>query len=164
MVNPNIADLRENYKKGELLLESTAASPFDQFQQWFDEALASDILEPNAMTLSTVNADGQPSSEPPRRAQLPLERTRAPSLYPWHHSKDPPRGIRNLLPLSPLPLANRCMGLRKPKRMHPQPPTPGRPRSRTHRPIPRRHHRPPPRLLGRLQHHPPSSRILARPP
>lgn len=58
----NIADLRENYKKGELLLESVADSPLDQFTHWFEQALSAGIVEPNAMTLSTVNAQGQPSS------------------------------------------------------------------------------------------------------
>ena len=33
-----------------------------QFRQWMDEALAAQLDEPTALTLSTVNAAGQPSS------------------------------------------------------------------------------------------------------
>lgn len=34
--------------------------PFVQFQQWFEDAIATGIPEPNGMTLATVDADGQP--------------------------------------------------------------------------------------------------------
>lgn len=57
-----IADLRENYEKGALLESDAAASPFDQFQTWFDQALAAAVPEPNAMTLATVDENGQPSA------------------------------------------------------------------------------------------------------
>lgn len=55
-----IADLREEYSRQELNEESVAADPVQQFGTWFTEALAAQIREPNAMTLSTVSADGQP--------------------------------------------------------------------------------------------------------
>ena len=57
-----IADLRENYEKGALLESDAAASPFDQFQAWFDQALTAAVPEPNAMTLATVDENGQPSA------------------------------------------------------------------------------------------------------
>lgn len=34
--------------------------PFKQFQKWFDEAIALNIVEPNAMALATVGSDGHP--------------------------------------------------------------------------------------------------------
>jgi pyridoxamine 5'-phosphate oxidase len=34
--------------------------PIRQFQRWFEETIAQDIPEPNAMTLATVDARGQP--------------------------------------------------------------------------------------------------------
>ncbi len=37
-------------------------NPIAQFQAWFDQALAAGIPEPNAMTLATASADGQPSA------------------------------------------------------------------------------------------------------
>jgi len=45
------------------LLESQVAdSPITQFLQWFDEAVSAEVMEPNAMTLSTVSGEGKPSS------------------------------------------------------------------------------------------------------
>ncbi|WP_459617129.1 pyridoxamine 5'-phosphate oxidase [Bordetella sp. 2513F-2] len=58
----SVSDLRQSYEKGVLLEEQAASSPFLQFQRWFDEALAASVPEPNAMTLATVDADGQPSA------------------------------------------------------------------------------------------------------
>ena len=58
----SVSDLRQSYDKGVLLEDEAAASPFDQFSLWFDQALAAQVPEPNAMTLATVGADGQPSA------------------------------------------------------------------------------------------------------
>lgn len=58
----SLSDLRQSYEKGVLLETQAAASPFDQFKRWFDEAVAAQVPEPNAMTLATVDADGQPSA------------------------------------------------------------------------------------------------------
>jgi pyridoxamine 5'-phosphate oxidase len=38
------------------------ADPIRQFEAWFQEALAANLPEPNAMTLATATADGQPSA------------------------------------------------------------------------------------------------------
>jgi pyridoxamine 5'-phosphate oxidase len=38
-----------------------AADPLAQFRRWFDDALAGEIYEPNAMALATVAPGGQPS-------------------------------------------------------------------------------------------------------
>jgi pyridoxamine 5'-phosphate oxidase len=37
------------------------ADPIQQFQQWYEAAIGTGIPEPNAMSLATVAADGQPS-------------------------------------------------------------------------------------------------------
>lgn len=58
----SIADLRQVYDKSVLLESSLAASPLDQFSKWFDEALKADVIEPNAMTLATADAQGRPSA------------------------------------------------------------------------------------------------------
>lgn len=58
----SIANLRENYDKDVLLESNINPNPFKQFQLWFDQARAEGGLEPNAMTVSTVSADGKPSS------------------------------------------------------------------------------------------------------
>src|SRR5256885_12228705 len=39
-----------------------AADPFALFDQWFAEARASEPNEPDAMTIATAGADGQPSA------------------------------------------------------------------------------------------------------
>lgn len=56
------ADLRQDYDRAVLLERDAAADPFDQFARWFEEALAGEILEPNAMSLATVGPNGRPSS------------------------------------------------------------------------------------------------------
>jgi len=58
----SVSDLRQSYEKNVLLESQASASPFAQFTRWFDEALASKVPEPNAMTLATVDANGQPSA------------------------------------------------------------------------------------------------------
>jgi pyridoxamine 5'-phosphate oxidase len=54
--------LRQEYKRSQLLEASVDKNPVRQFEQWFDEAAKSGICEPNAVTVSTVNKDGRPSS------------------------------------------------------------------------------------------------------
>lgn len=58
----SLADLRKDYQLGELDESSVDADPVEQFRRWFDEASASQIVEPNAMIVSTVSAEGTPSS------------------------------------------------------------------------------------------------------
>ena len=58
----NIADLRKTYSQRTLSEADVRPEAVQQFQQWLDEALAAQLDEPTAMTLSTVGASGQPSS------------------------------------------------------------------------------------------------------
>jgi pyridoxamine 5'-phosphate oxidase len=58
----SIADLRQEYTKHELSAETVSDNPIDQFREWFDQALEAEVEEPNAMTLATAGADGQPSA------------------------------------------------------------------------------------------------------
>ena len=58
----SIADIRTDYKHGALDDEHAAADPFDQFSRWWDEALRAEVLEPNAMTLASADADGRPAA------------------------------------------------------------------------------------------------------
>ena len=57
-----IADIRKDYKLASLEEVDVAANPFDQFTRWWNEAVASQIDEVNAMTLATVNATGVPAA------------------------------------------------------------------------------------------------------
>jgi pyridoxamine 5'-phosphate oxidase len=62
-LSPSLADLRLEYRRHSLRRNGVAADPFTQFRSWFAEAQLSGIVEPNAMTLSTVEMPGgQPSS------------------------------------------------------------------------------------------------------
>lgn len=58
----SIADIRTDYKRHSLDEQTTADHPLEQFRLWFDEALRSQVLEPNAMTLATADSDGRPSA------------------------------------------------------------------------------------------------------
>ncbi len=58
----NIADLRKSYEKAELSEDASHADPLKQFEQWFSEALKSELPEPNAMTVATVGSDLRPST------------------------------------------------------------------------------------------------------
>jgi pyridoxamine 5'-phosphate oxidase len=42
--------------------EDMAADPIRQFQRWFDEAVAANVPQPEAMTLATATPDGRPSA------------------------------------------------------------------------------------------------------
>jgi len=57
-----IANLRLEYSRQILLEKDVAANPVDQFDQWWKQALASEIVEPNAMTLATASCDGIPAA------------------------------------------------------------------------------------------------------
>jgi len=58
----NIADLRKSYEKAELNENASHADPLKQFEQWLQEAIASEVPEPNAMTVATVGSDLRPST------------------------------------------------------------------------------------------------------
>ncbi|WP_042886804.1 pyridoxamine 5'-phosphate oxidase [Cupriavidus necator] len=57
-----LADLRRTYVLGSLSETDVAPDPLSQFKRWFDEAVTAKLPEPNAMTLATVDATGQPSA------------------------------------------------------------------------------------------------------
>ncbi|MEP7329533.1 MAG: pyridoxamine 5'-phosphate oxidase [Betaproteobacteria bacterium] len=61
-LNVSLADLRTDYKRAVLDEHDVDPDPGVQFRRWFDAAVAAKVLEPNAMTLATVNADGRPAA------------------------------------------------------------------------------------------------------
>ncbi len=58
----SIADIRKDYQLKSLSEQEVDQNPFAQFSVWWNEAVQSDIVEVNAMTLSTVTSTGKPSS------------------------------------------------------------------------------------------------------
>lgn len=59
--NPDPADFRAHAMQRGLDHEDLDADPILQFQRWYQEAISTRIPEPNAMSLATVDPEGQPS-------------------------------------------------------------------------------------------------------
>lgn len=59
----DLSDYRKSYEKNELIETSISNNPFELFEKWFQEidAINGDD-ETNAMTLSTIDLDGLPTS------------------------------------------------------------------------------------------------------
>ncbi len=58
----DLKSIRQEYKKGELTGGSIPKNPFILFNQWLEEAIRKGLVEPTAMLVSTVSAEGAPSS------------------------------------------------------------------------------------------------------
>ena len=57
-----IEDKRREYDYGKLTRDLLLDDPFKQFQLWMDQALQADIQDPTAMSVATVDSNGQPWS------------------------------------------------------------------------------------------------------
>jgi pyridoxamine 5'-phosphate oxidase len=69
--SPNhLQDLRKSYDLGELLEGQVNSNPLAQFKAWLNQAIAAQILEPNAMTLATVAQDAAGVWRPSSRIVL----------------------------------------------------------------------------------------------
>ena len=58
----DITNLRKNYCKYGLNRSDLEKTPLKQFDKWFVQAKEAGVNEPNAMSISTVSAEGFPSS------------------------------------------------------------------------------------------------------
>lgn len=58
----DIASIRKDYQLKSLLEQDLTPSPFKQFSKWWDEAVESELLEVNAMTLATASLSGMPNA------------------------------------------------------------------------------------------------------
>jgi pyridoxamine 5'-phosphate oxidase len=61
-MSKTIADIRKDYSSRQLSEADVAADPIQQFELWWNELIASEIDEVNAMTLATASSDGVPSA------------------------------------------------------------------------------------------------------
>ncbi|AFY42932.1 Pyridoxamine 5'-phosphate oxidase [Nostoc sp. PCC 7107] len=61
-MNTTIADLRQDYTLQDLTETEVDPNPFIQFKKWFEQALAAQLPEPNAMTLATATPDAKPAA------------------------------------------------------------------------------------------------------
>ncbi len=62
MMDHTIANLRKDYSLEGLSETEVNNNPFIQFKKWFEQALAAQLPEPNAMTIATATPDGKPSA------------------------------------------------------------------------------------------------------
>ncbi len=60
--NAELAALRHDFELAGLRQEDVLEDPFEQFRVWLDAAINARVKDPNAMTVSTVAADGRPSA------------------------------------------------------------------------------------------------------
>lgn len=58
----SIAELRREYASRALTEADALDDPIQQFAVWFGEALKSELLDTNAMTLATASRDGEPAA------------------------------------------------------------------------------------------------------
>lgn len=58
----NLAAIRKDYSLQSLEINQVALDPFTQFRHWLNDALKAEVLEVNAMCLSTVGKDGFPNA------------------------------------------------------------------------------------------------------
>ena len=62
MDNKDIQNLRQDYSAAVLTEKEIKQDPIKQFEKWFNEAVAAEVHEPNAMTLATATTNGHPSA------------------------------------------------------------------------------------------------------
>lgn len=97
----DIGDMRREFESEGLDREHLNDHPVHQFRQWFEDARAAGILEPNAMSLATTGSDGQPdlrtvllkhfnedgfvfyTNYNSRKARELSENPKAALLFPW---------------------------------------------------------------------------------
>jgi pyridoxamine 5'-phosphate oxidase len=58
----DLENIRTDYALAGLSEADAADDPIEQFRRWFNQALAAEVAEPNAMTVATVGADGAPAA------------------------------------------------------------------------------------------------------
>jgi pyridoxamine 5'-phosphate oxidase len=84
----HIADIRSDYQKASLNENDVKSNPFKQFDEWWKEALASEIDEVNAMTIATATTDGKPS------ARIVLLKGYSPEGFVFFSNYDSHKGIQ----------------------------------------------------------------------
>jgi pyridoxamine 5'-phosphate oxidase len=61
-VDDDLITRRTEYEATGLDVVDVAADPLQQWRRWYDEASAAGAVEPNAMTIATVDAEGRPDA------------------------------------------------------------------------------------------------------
>lgn len=79
-----ISDIRNEYKRQQLLEKDVHKNPLLQFKKWLDEAIEAKLAEPTAMNFCTVSDEGKPSA---RIVLLKGVSDAGLSFYTNYHSK-----------------------------------------------------------------------------
>src|ERR1700720_1479704 len=58
----DLPELRREYESRGIDASDLDPDPVEQVRRWLDDAAAAEVIEPTAMTLSTVDAEGRPES------------------------------------------------------------------------------------------------------
>ncbi len=101
--SPDPASMRTQYRAAGLAEDDLAATPVEQFARWFAQAATeAQLFEPNAMVVSTADAEGRPSARTvllkhfdeqgfvfytnygSRKARDLAENPYVSLLFPWH--------------------------------------------------------------------------------
>jgi pyridoxamine 5'-phosphate oxidase len=61
-VRDDIAKRRKDYETAGLEIPDVHRDPIEQWVRWYDDAVAAQLTEPNAVVVSTCGADGQPDA------------------------------------------------------------------------------------------------------
>jgi pyridoxamine 5'-phosphate oxidase len=98
----DLTGLREEYGRGGLDLPDLTDDPIEMFERWMRQSVDAGLHEPNAMVVSTVSADGRPSSrtvllkgvgpggfvfftnQASRKGDELAANPRCALLFPWH--------------------------------------------------------------------------------
>ncbi len=56
----DLTDIRREYTKGGLRRDDLPKTALELFNKWLQQAVDANLPDPTAMTVATVNADGQP--------------------------------------------------------------------------------------------------------
>lgn len=99
---PDLTTMRRDYDEGSFSESTLADTWLAQFRRWFDDAVAAELVEPNAMVLATADPDGAPDARvvllkglsedgfvfvtngaSAKGAQLALD-DRVALVFPWH--------------------------------------------------------------------------------
>lgn len=97
-----LTDIRRDYTQGGLRRANLKQNPVDQFNHWLEQAMEAGLTDPTAMTVATVDENGQPfqrivllkgvdekgfvfyTNLGSRKAQQLQENKRISLHFPWH--------------------------------------------------------------------------------
>jgi len=123
MTDVDLAQLREEYARAGLEESDLADEPIAMFRRWFDEAVAADLHEPNAMVVATADAEGRPAARlvllkglsdagfvfftntRSRKGEELAANPRCALLFPWHPLERQVRVDGTATPLPPADVA-----------------------------------------------------------